>query len=76
MFRHSSYDVKNIFDKKKKKKEKITPFLFCGTGSFFEKNPYSSSFNKPTYIMKYPPKFKGTVFLPSSSIKNVRFYLI
>jgi len=43
----------------------------AGPGEFFEKNPYFSNDQKSTYNMISKTKFKGTQFVPSSTIKNV-----
>jgi len=69
--RSSPYnDVKkhNIKDKL----NKTSPFLTGGSYEFFEKNPYFSNDHKSTYnytISK--PKFKGTPFVPPSTINHV-----
>lgn len=42
-----------------------------GPGQFFEKNPYFNNDQKPTYNMISKTNFKGTPFVPSSTIKNV-----
>ncbi|XP_060842831.1 cilia-and flagella-associated protein 96-like [Rhopalosiphum padi] len=68
-YKSSPYnDVKE--HNKKDKLNKTSPFLMAGPGEFFEKNPYFSNDQKPTYNMISKTKFKGTQFVPSSTIKN------
>lgn len=55
----------------KDKLNKASPFLTGGSYEFFEKNPYFSDDQKPTYNKISKTKFKGTPFLPPSTINNV-----
>jgi len=56
---------------KGRKLNKMSPFLNSGSSEFFEKNPYLNNDHKSTYNMTSKIKFKGTPFIPSSTIKNV-----
>ncbi|CAH1710500.1 unnamed protein product [Aphis gossypii] len=68
-YKSSPYnDVKE--HNKKDKLNKTSPFLMGGPGQFFEKNPYFNNDQKPTYNMISKTNFKGTPFVPSSTIKN------
>jgi len=53
------------------KLNKTSPFLTGGSHEFFEKNPYFSNDQKLTYNMILKPKFKGTPFVPPSTINHV-----
>lgn len=70
IFRSSPYnDVKKL--NKKDKLNKTSPFLTGGSYEFFEKNPYFSNDQKSTYNIVSKPKFKGTPFVPPSTINHV-----
>jgi len=55
----------------KDKLNKTSPFLMGSACEFFDKNPYFSNDQKPTYKKITKTKFKGTPFLPSSAINHV-----
>ncbi|XP_060863656.1 cilia-and flagella-associated protein 96-like [Metopolophium dirhodum] len=50
---------------------KTSPFLTGGSYEFFEKNPYFSNDQKSTYNTITKPKFKGTPFVPPSTINHI-----
>jgi len=56
---------------KKDKLNKTSPFLTGGSYEFFDKNPYFSNDQKSIYNMISKPKFKGTPFVPPSTIHHV-----
>lgn len=56
---------------RKDKLNKTSPFLTAGACEFFDKNPYFDDDPKPTYNKITKTKFKGTPFVPSSTINHV-----
>lgn len=71
MFRPCPYDDVKKYSGRKNNTIKTTPFLSGGPGAFFQKNPYFCEDIKPTYKISYRTKYKGTVFVPPSTIKHV-----
>lgn len=71
IFRSSPYDEAKKNKKEKNVKNKITPFLIAGPGTFFDKNPYFCENIQPPYKIGIKQKYKGLPFVPPSTIKRV-----